>query len=430
MTEFFRKLTVKIFGAHLEFRVRLFNIVATASVMISSFMGVVGFFSKAGIVDTILCFSSTVSAATLLWYSTVSGKFQLCVTITVVLVFFIFFPILFFATGGYHSGMPSFLILALVFTVYMLEGKKKIILFIAELILYAFIFILAHYHPRYVSFFETEKGMFIDMFVAFLVVSISLSVTMSLHLRLYIRQQRELEAARQQAEEYAKMKSDLFAAMSHEMRTPLTVMSTYAQYAVEQIKETGVNEQTLTDFNIISDEARRLAEMADGTLKILRWSNETDETGAPKSVPVNIGTLAERITGLLKPIAARKGRDLATDIKSNIPHINGDADALTQLLWNILQNAIIHSGGVSVALRADTSGDRVVITVKDDGNGIPPDLLPRVFEHGVSGTAGGSGIGLPVCREIARKHGGDVEIESEEGKGTRVTVSLPKAPKD
>ncbi|MDR2578319.1 MAG: hypothetical protein LBC70_05855, partial [Chitinispirillales bacterium] len=83
------------------------------------------------------------------------------------------------------------------------------------------------------------------------------------------KSRRELEIAYRQTEELAKMKSELFTAMSHEMRTPLTVMSAYAQYAVEQIREVGANDQTFADLGVISDEARRLAEMADGTLNVL-----------------------------------------------------------------------------------------------------------------------------------------------------------------
>jgi signal transduction histidine kinase len=426
MKAFLLKWVTKFYGSHLEFRVRVYNIVAGTGVILSSLMFVVGFFSNAGLADALLCLSCGVTAVALLWYSSISGRYQLCSIITVILVFLIFFTTLFFTAGSYKSGMPLVFILGLMFTVFMLEGKKLVVLLTLELVVYTSAFIFAYFHPQYVKFFDTERGIFIDTFVAFLGVGLLLSITMSLHIKLYVRQQREFEAARKQAEEYAKMKSDLFAAMSHEMRTPLTVMSTYAQYAVEQIKETGVNEQTLTDFNIISDEARRLAEMADDTLKMLMSSREAGESGGQKNGLVDICALAERVVGLLKPVAARKGRILTADIEAGIRPVTGDADALTQLLWNILQNAVIHSGGKSVALYARADGGGAVITVEDNGDGIPPEILPHIFERGVKGGAEGSGIGLNVSREIARRHGGDITIESEPGKGTRIIVSLFK----
>jgi len=76
-------------------------------------------------------------------------------------------------------------------------------------------------------------------------------------------------------------------------------------------------------------------------------------------------------------------------------------------------------------VRADTEDGAVRIIVKDEGVGIPPELLPKVFERGVSGKKDGTGLGLAFCREIARRHNGDISIQSEYGKGTTVTVTLP-----
>jgi len=238
----------------------------------------------------------------------------------------------------------------------------------------------------------------------------------------------ELEKQTRIAVQASRVKSELFAGMSHEMRTPLTVMSTYAQFAVEQIKESGANEQTLADLAAISDEAKRLAEMADGTLKILMDTVDSDKS-AQKITSVNVGDLSSRLVRLLSPIAARKEKILSALIADNVPLISGDADALTQLLWNLLQNAITHSQAKTIELLVETYKEAerkggVKIAVKDDGIGIEPDILPRIFERGVSGRTGGSGIGLAICREIANKHGGDINVESALGSGTCVTVIL------
>jgi signal transduction histidine kinase len=210
--------------------------------------------------------------------------------------------------------------------------------------------------------------------------------------------------------------------MSHEMRTPLTVMSAYAQFAVEEIKENGANEQTLADLAAISGESRRLAEMADGTLKIL-----LSETEAPpdeqKNFPVDIGEISMSIARLFEPVAKRNGRKLTAAIGRDIPRIPGDPGALTQLLWNILQNAIIHSQCKNIDLSVEASGLDVTITIRDDGCGINADILPHIFERGI-GKQDGSGIGLSICREVARRHGGSIDIRCEQGEGTTVTVLL------
>jgi len=241
----------------------------------------------------------------------------------------------------------------------------------------------------------------------------------------------KIEEQRKQLDELNRAKRELFANMSHEMRTPLTVMSTYAQFAVEELKENGVNEQTLADLATISSEAKRLAEMADGTLKIL-LSEETplDEQ---KNAQIDIGELSTLIARLFEPVAKRNGRALTIKINQNVPRVPGESGALTQLLWNILQNAIIHSQCKNIELAVEASGQdvthpgatrtNVTITIRDDGCGIEPDILPHIFERG-KGKKGGSGLGLSICREIAQRHGGDIGIHSEHGAGTTVTVSL------
>jgi len=242
---------------------------------------------------------------------------------------------------------------------------------------------------------------------------------------------RELEKQTAIAVKALHYKSELFTEMNHEMRTPLTVMSTYAQLTMKRLRASGVDEQTIADLAIISNEAKRLAEMADGTLKILIASDasgvsETDSGGAQINEPVDIGAVCLQLVKLLEPLASRKGMKLRAVIRDNIPSIPVDADGLTQLMWNLLQNAITHSESKTIELTVEASAASpgVTITVNDDGTGIEPEILPRIFERGVSGKKGGSGFGLAICRDIANRHGGDVNIESISGMGTKVTVTL------
>jgi len=241
---------------------------------------------------------------------------------------------------------------------------------------------------------------------------------------------RKIEEQRKQLDELNRAKRELFANMSHEMRTPLTVMSTYAQFAVEEIRDKGANEQTLADLATISSEAKRLAEMADGTLKILLSEERETETSfdEQKNEPVDIGELSTLIARLFEHVAKRNGCKLNIKIEQNIPNVLGDSGALTQLFWNILQNAIIHSHCKNIYLTVEanaqgTTRHDVTITIRDDGKGIAPDILPYIFERG-KGKKSGSGLGLSICREIARRHGGDITINSEHGNGTTVTVTL------
>jgi signal transduction histidine kinase len=419
----------KLFGEQLDFRARLFHILAVAGILISLVVGVGGIFIGAGLANLLLSLLAMLLATLILWFSLASGKYQLCYMIAIIGIFFGLFTALFFSAGGYHSGMPSFFIFAVLFTVFMLEGKKMVVMTVLELTFYTALCIFSYYNPDKVNFFDTEEKFLSDILMGFLAVSAALGVTMSLHLRLYKQRQTEMEAARKQVEEYAKMKSELFAGMSHEMRTPLTVMSAYAQFAVEQIRESGVNEQTLADLATISDEAKRLAVMADGTLKVLMGGFETPEFGADdtriyKRLPVDVGDVCQRLVRLLKPVASRKGMELSATVTDDVPDVLGDMDAITQLVWNILQNAIAHSGAKAIELIVEADGGNVKVTVNDNGEGIEPFILPYVFERGISGKKGGSGIGLSICRDIAERHGGEITVKSTAEVGTGVTVIL------
>jgi signal transduction histidine kinase len=416
----------KLFGEQLDFQARLFNIMAAAGILISLFNGVIGIFTSAGFPHLMFSLLAMLIAFVLLCYALASGKYQRCYMITVVFVFFGLFPVLFLTSGGYHSGMPSFFIFAVLFTVFMFDGKKTVVITVLELVFYTALCVFAYHNPDKIRFFNTEAEFLSDILWGFLAVSVALGVTMLMHFRLYKQRQKELEAARNQVEKYAEMKSELFTGMSHEMRTPLTVMSVYAQFAVEQIRESGVNEQTLADLATISNEAKRLAVMADGTLKVLMGAFETDDAREYKKSPVNVGDVCLRLVRLLEPVASRKGMELTAAVTDNAPVIPGDTDAITQLVWNILQNAITHSGGKAIELVVGADGENVKLTVNDDGTGVDPGILPRIFERRISGKKGGSGIGLSICRDIAERHGGEITVESEPGTGTGVTVILCK----
>jgi len=198
------------------------------------------------------------------------------------------------------------------------------------------------------------------------------------------------------------------------------VMSAYAQYAVKQIRKAGANEQTLAGLSTISDEAKRLAEMANGALRVL---TEAGGAGVGESDQADVGDISARLATMFTPIAMQKGRTLTAAVEDGIPPIRGDAAAMTQLLWNLLQNAVTFADK-NVELTAEAHTQGVKIVVRNDGEGIAPEILPHIFERGVSGQGGGSGMGLAVCRDIAARHNGEIAIESEPGDGACVTVIL------
>ena len=236
-----------------------------------------------------------------------------------------------------------------------------------------------------------------------------------------VREQ-ELAAKTAIMEQSAKVRSYMIDVLSHEVRTPLTVMSSYAQLAVERINEGRLDELTLSNLKKISDESKRIADLASNTLQLSRLSDIPDGGGFS---PIDLKELAGHVCHLFEPMVKKSGRQLLVGGAGAPVCVSGSADSLTRLIWNLLDNALVHSGFGDIEISVDEENGEARLVVKDHGAGIPPDMLPRVFEHGVSGRRDGTGIGLSLCRDIVSEMGGSIRLESEPGGGTTATVIFP-----
>lgn len=223
----------------------------------------------------------------------------------------------------------------------------------------------------------------------------------------------------------SRLKSDMMATLSHELRTPLAVMMGYAQIASAELKDRGIDAQTSADLRAIVAETRRLANLVEEMrhMSLVR-TGDRNET-------VSVETVIRQIARLYAPIMERRHTALRLEIAPDLPRASIGADELTQVLFNLLNNADRHTKNGTITAGAaleGEQGDRIVLSVSDTGTGIEAEQLPHVFERYWTGGAGeGSGIGLAVCREIVEGRGGEIAIESEPGKGTVVRFTIPVA---
>ena len=231
-----------------------------------------------------------------------------------------------------------------------------------------------------------------------------------------------LAETRRQAEELERLervRSEFLSNMSHEIKTPLTVMSGYAQRALRQTD--ALSGDTRQGLLTITLEAQRLSMLAE---QLLDTSLEQMNDGAPR--PVNPAQILERAAALCEPILKKNGNRLETQALAVCPDVLANEGMILQVLVNLCVNANRHTKNGAVAISADPEGNAVRFIVEDNGGGIEPELLARVFERGISGD-GESGLGLAICKDVVESHGGQISIESEPGEGTRVTFTLPVA---
>jgi len=216
------------------------------------------------------------------------------------------------------------------------------------------------------------------------------------------------------------LKEKLMSTISHEARTPLAVLASYAGLVAMELRDKGMDEQTTADLDTIAFEAKRVANLIDSMKRMTLSSEQPQER-----ICLDIGEVVRQTAQLYLPILERSGIVLAIHTAEYLPPVLGSPAELTQVLFNLLQNARNHTESGSVTISVEHDDASVTAYITDTGTGIEPGLLPDIFERGVKGFDGGSGIGLAVCNEIVTAHGGTIQIESEWGKGTRVIVVFP-----
>ncbi|MGB7294035.1 MAG: HAMP domain-containing sensor histidine kinase [Candidatus Aminicenantales bacterium] len=225
----------------------------------------------------------------------------------------------------------------------------------------------------------------------------------------------------------AKLKSDFTATVSHEFRTPLTSI----RYMAELLKRGRVRDEARKQqyYETITGESERLSRLVENLLDFSKIEAGMKEY---RFEDADIVALAADVADRFRQQATFKDFTLETEIKEGLPVIPADKDSLARAIFNLLDNAVKYSGGhPHIVLRAWSDEDAINIQVEDHGIGISKSEQKKIFEKfyrsesALESNVKGSGIGLPLVEHVVRAHGGKVILESEPGKGTRVTIRLP-----
>jgi signal transduction histidine kinase len=246
---------------------------------------------------------------------------------------------------------------------------------------------------------------------------------------LALRNARAYEEERRRAEALAEVdraKTQFFANVSHEFRTPLTLLLGPLDDALAQAA--ALPPGVAADLALARRNARRLLKLVNTLLAFSRV--EAGRTQAT-FVPTDLAALTAELASGFRSAAERAGLRLAVDAPALPEPVYVDRDMWEQVVLNLVSNALKHTfaGEIAVGLRA--AGAAAELTVRDTGTGIPADELPRLFErfrqvpNRRARTHEGSGIGLALVHELVRLHGGDVHVESALGRGTTFRVTLP-----
>lgn len=216
------------------------------------------------------------------------------------------------------------------------------------------------------------------------------------------------------------MKTRLLSTVSHEMNTPLSVISANAQLTKALLSQGESGPSVYENLDLIAEESQRLSRLAKGIVKLstLQEAHEDQRW-------VDFRELLTKTVTAYRPLL-KKGVKMRLVLPKELPLLQGDYDMLVQVMMNLLSNSLRYTDQGEIQVIAEATDKQLTIMVKDTGSGIDPELLPHVFERRVKDTKSGNhGIGLTVCQEIIQQHHGKMQITSRLGQGTRVTFSLP-----
>jgi two-component system, sensor histidine kinase len=225
-----------------------------------------------------------------------------------------------------------------------------------------------------------------------------------------------------------RMKDQFLATLAHELRNPLAPISN----ALHLLEAAGDKPQMAADARrMMARQLKQLVRLVDDLLDVSRIT-----TG--KLVLHLEATILQKVIDnaveIARPLIESRGHGLVLDLPPEPIHLNGDETRLAQVFSNLLNNAARYTepGSGTIELRGKVSGDRIEVSVADNGMGIAPDMLPEIFEMftqantSIERAQSGLGVGLALARRLVEMHGGTIEAASDgAGRGSRFTVRLP-----
>jgi signal transduction histidine kinase len=252
-----------------------------------------------------------------------------------------------------------------------------------------------------------------------------------------------MEQAKKAAEAANQAKSAFLANVSHELRTPLTSVLGFTKIIRKRLedrifpliqadddKTQRAMRQVEGNIHIIISEGERLTTLINNVLDLAKIEAGKVEWHMR---PLNVADIVERAISATTVLFEHKGLELITDVEEGLPGIVGDQDRLIQALINLISNAVKFTDQGSVTCRVRQVGDEIILSVIDTGIGIAEADLPRIFEkftqagNTVTDKPQGTGLGLPICKEIVEHHGGRIWVQSEPGQGSSFFFTLPFA---
>jgi len=240
-----------------------------------------------------------------------------------------------------------------------------------------------------------------------------------MHNNRVVENERRLAAENISLEKLNDMKTKMLGNMSHELKTPLTVISNMTQLAARHTSDDyvrGKMEAVITEINHMKEKSGQILKMA-----------RLEEEGMRLDFqPVDLRVLVLSTVSAYFHVLDEHNNAMSVEIPDDLPMVKADPAFLSAVIINLIDNAIRFTRDGNITIKASPIGRSVAVTVKDTGCGMPPEVREHVFERFYTGEEStGTGLGLYICKKTVEAHGGDIYVKSEPGTGTTVSFMLP-----
>jgi signal transduction histidine kinase len=227
-------------------------------------------------------------------------------------------------------------------------------------------------------------------------------------------------AMRSLNDQYCEL-AELTGGFVHEIRNHLSTLKLNLQLLAEDFAEPQNQREKRASDRVarLQAECQRLTDVAEDFLRFVR-------IGQLQTMPTQLGEVVMEVVDFFQPVARRAGIEIRSYVPSELPLVELDRELFKQVLLNLLINAeqAMPNGGEIVFL--GHPGPRsVCLSLIDTGQGMPPEIMSKLFRPFFTTKANGNGLGLPTCRRIVESHGGKIEVQSEPGRGTKFSIWLP-----
>ena len=246
-------------------------------------------------------------------------------------------------------------------------------------------------------------------------------------------QQQELMEKTEETARANQLKSEFLANMSHELRTPLNIIIGFSQLMADEVPGK-INEEQRQCLSAVLDSSQHLLDLIDEVLYLSKIESGRTEL---KQKKIALSEVVASLTRSMMPILTPRKQSLDVEIEEGLPPVYADEGKLGQVLRNLVGNSAKYTpDGGKLKIEAIREDGWCRVSVIDNGIGIEEKDMERIFEpfcqleHSLAGKKPGAGLGLTVVKEIIEKHGGRIRVESELGKGSRFTFTLPLALND